>query len=162
MKPTKLLAQLIVLGLLLAAAYYGFLGGEGSTLTTIRHDTSLPTSPGTELPEASERLLQQAFENRQSNLQVRIAGHVSRLLPDDRDGSRHQRFVLRLASGQTLLVAHNIDLAPRIDGLEVDDRVELFGEYEWNPRGGVIHWTHHDPRGSHEDGWIRHRGRLYQ
>ncbi|MEJ2452941.1 MAG: DUF3465 domain-containing protein [Candidatus Thiodiazotropha sp.] len=162
MKQTKRLAQFIVLGLFLAAGYYGFLGGEGPTVATIRNDTIARTSTGTQVPEASERLLQQAFENRQSNLQVRIAGRVSKLLPDDRDGSRHQRFVLRLASGQTLLVAHNIDLAPRVEGLEVDDRIELFGEYEWNQRGGVIHWTHHDPRGSHEDGWIRYRGRLYQ
>jgi hypothetical protein len=60
------------------------------------------------------------------------------------------------------LVAHNIDLAPRIEGLAVGDTLEVFGQYEWNERGGVIHWTHHDPRGGHEAGWIRHRGRLYQ
>lgn len=41
-------------------------------------------------------------------------GVVDRALSDDNDGSRHQRFILRLASGQTLLIAHNIDISLRI------------------------------------------------
>lgn len=90
------------------------------------------------------------------------AGIVTRLLPDDDEGSAHQRFILRLPSGRTLLVAHNIDLAPRIDGLRVGDGVEFRGEYQPNAQGGVLHWTHHDPDRSHTAGWLRHRGRLYQ
>ena len=77
-----------------------------------------------------------------------------RLLPDDREGSPHQRFLLRVAGGTTVLVAPNVDLAPRIS-LAPGDSVELRGEYEWNAKGGVIHWTHPDPGGRHEDGWIR-------
>ena len=84
------------------------------------------------------------------------------ILPDDNDGSRHQRFILRLESGQTVLIAHNIDLAPRIDSLSEGNLVEFYGEYEWNSRGGVVHWTHHDPRGSHVDGWLKHDGQTYQ
>jgi len=106
--------------------------------------------------------LTQAFENKQSDFQVGGEGKVIKLLPDDNEGSRHQRFILRLASGQTLLVAHNIDLAPAIPSLRVGDTVEFFGEYEWNPKGGVIHWTHHDPANNHVSGWLRHQGRTYQ
>jgi hypothetical protein len=82
-------------------------------------------------------------------------------LPDDLEGSRHQRFVLRLSSGQTLLVAHNIDLAPRISSLNRGDKVEFYGEYEWNAKGGVIHWTHHDPSGRHVGGWLKHDSKTY-
>ena len=64
--------------------------------------------------------------------QVRGAGIVSRVLADDDNGSRHQRFILRLPSGQTLLMAHNIDLAPRIANLREGDTVEFSGEYVWN------------------------------
>ncbi len=103
-----------------------------------------------------------AIADRRTGAQVRGEGVVARLLPDDNDGSRHQRFIVRLGSGQTLLVAHNIDVAGRIDSLGVGDRVEFSGEYEWNPKGGVIHWTHHDPRGRHEAGWIRHGGKTYR
>jgi hypothetical protein len=104
----------------------------------------------------------QAFAQGRSNLQLQGKGRVVRLLADDNDGSRHQRFILQLPSGQTLLVAHNIDLAPRIEGLTTGDEVELYGEYEWNAEGGVMHWTHRDPQGRRDGGWIRHGGRTYR
>lgn len=73
-----------------------------------------------------------------------------------------KRFILRLAGGRTLLIAHNIDLAPRLQEIGEGDTVEFCGEFRSNPRGGVIHWTHHDPRGRHPGGWLRHKGRTYQ
>ena len=94
--------------------------------------------------------------------QIHGTGIVIRILPDDRDGSPHQRFILRLPSGQTLLVAHNIDLAPPISNLRVGDTVEYSGEYAWNPKGGVVHWTHRDPSRQHVDGWLKHDGHVYQ
>ncbi|MHB0774549.1 DUF3465 domain-containing protein [Halomonas sp. WWR20] len=103
----------------------------------------------------------QSFEDRRSDVQVQGHGKVSTILAEDNRGSRHQRFILRLASGQTLLVAHNIDLAPRIPGLKLGDKVEFYGEYEWNAQGGVVHWTHRDPQGRHVDGWLRHDATLY-
>ena len=112
--------------------------------------------------ERDDAVIENAFENRLGNLQVTGQGTVVKLLADDTDGSRHQRFVVRLNSGRTLLVSHNIDLAPRIDTLRVGDTIAFHGEYEWNPKGGVIHWTHHDPQGTHPAGWIKHDGRTYQ
>ncbi|EGZ45521.1 DUF3465 domain-containing protein [Neisseria wadsworthii] len=109
-----------------------------------------------------EQLLQQAYQNRQSNLQIEGSGTVKKTLPDDNKGSRHQRFILELNSGQTLLVAHNIDLAPKIKGLQKGDTVGFYGEYEWSEQGGVIHWTHHDPAKRHTDGWLKHQGIIYQ
>jgi len=106
--------------------------------------------------------LRDAYAHRESGVQVQGEGVVTRILDDDREGSRHQRFILRLDDGQTVLVAHNIDLAPRIDDLAVGDMVMFYGEYAWNAKGGVIHWTHHDPGGWHADGWLKHDGRLYQ
>lgn len=106
--------------------------------------------------------LQSVIAARRSDTQVQGSGTVTRVLSDDNDGSRHQRFILRLATGESLLVAHNIDLAPRVAGLKVGDTVSFNGEYEWNDRGGVIHWTHHDPRGSHVGGWVEHNGRRYE
>ena len=113
-------------------------------------------------PVQDDHQIAQAYANRQSNLQVRGEGIVRRILSDDTQGRRHQRFILELASGQTLLIAHNIDIAPRIEGLREGDTVAFYGEYEWNDRGGVIHWTHHDPDGRHADGWLRHNGVNYQ
>ncbi len=111
---------------------------------------------------AGDELVRSAFQNQRSNLQVEGQGKVIQILPDDLEGSKHQRFILRLNSGQTLLIAHNIDLAPRINSLRVGDFVTFYGEYEYNSQGGVIHWTHHDPRNAHVGGWIKHCGRTYQ
>ena len=103
-----------------------------------------------------------AFERGTSDIQVEGEGTVIRVLPDDEDGSRHQRFIVQLASGQTVLISHNIDLAPRVAGLKVGDNVGFNGEYVWNEKGGAIHWTHHDPKGRHVAGWVIHDGKRYQ
>ena len=110
----------------------------------------------------SDRALKNAFENKINGFQVGGSGKVIEILPDDNQGSRHQRFILKLEASQTLLIAHNIDLAPKIENLKVDDHINFYGEYEWNSKGGVIHWTHHDPNGQHEGGWLNHGGKMYQ
>lgn len=112
--------------------------------------------------KTGDQLLTSAFENRQSDIQVEDSGRVIKNLADDTNGSRHQRFIIRLSSGQTLLIAHNIDLAPRINGLSKGDIVHFYGEYEWNSKGGLVHWTHNDPRGNHIGGWLKHKGATYQ
>lgn len=123
------------------------------------------SSPAVVAPQhkvSSDDSIAQAFASQRSDLQVSGQGTVEKVLPDDRRGSKHQRFILRLANGQTLLVAHNIDLAPRIPNLRSGDTVEFYGEYEWSHQGGVLHWTHHDPRGQHVPGWLQHQGQRYQ
>ena len=107
-------------------------------------------------------IIDKAYANKQSNIQVQGVGKVIKVVSDDNKGSRHQRFILKLSSNSTILIAHNIDLAPRIENLKIDDSIEFYGEYEWNKQGGVIHWTHHDPRGKHKDGWLKHNGKIYQ
>ena len=139
----------IALCLILVAAYVGW----------DRYETVDRSSYAA---SAGVQAISQAYQNRTSNLQVTGEGIVAKILSDDNDGSRHQRFILRLSSGQTLLIAHNIDLAPRISSLREGDSVAFNGVYEWNPKGGVIHWTHHDPEGRHEPGWLRHNGKTYQ
>lgn len=103
-----------------------------------------------------------AFEQRADGRMVRVGGRVVRTLADDRDGSPHQRFIIETDSGLSLLISHNIALAPRLDGLATGDAVSAFGEYVWNEKGGLMHWTHHDPDGSHVAGYIEWRGRKYQ
>jgi len=103
-----------------------------------------------------------AMEGQRSDVQLEVVGKVVKILADDNDGSRHQRFLIRAGSGQTVLVAHNIDLAPRVANLVIGDIVTIYGEYQWNPKGGVLHWTHHDPAGRHVGGWIKHEGQTYQ
>jgi hypothetical protein len=92
---------------------------------------------------------------------VEASGFVKRLLSDDNDRSRHQRFILDMRNGQTLLIAHNLDLARRVP-VGLGDRIRFRGMYEWNDLGGLIHWTHHDPLGVEDGGHIKFRTRIYQ
>jgi hypothetical protein len=146
--------KILLLAVVLAAAWYWQGGGDRGADPAIQ--------PGQQQASARRDAIAAAFENRQSGIQVAGAGIVVRILADDNDGGRHQRFLLELDSGQTLLIAHNIDLAPRIGALREGDSVSFNGVYEWNDRGGVIHWTHHDPQGQHAPGWLRHNGRTYE
>lgn len=89
------------------------------------------------------------------------SGIVRRVVSDDNEGSRHQRFILDMRNGQTVLIAHNIDLADRVP-VGVGDRVRFRGMYEWNELGGLIHWTHHDPLGVEEGGYVKFRRKTYE
>ncbi len=111
-------------------------------------------------PESSS--VDRAFESRRSGVPVGGRGTVVRILADDDSGSRHQRFVLRLPTGTTVLVAHAIDIAGRVSPLKVGDELSFRGEYVWNSRGGLVHWTHHDPAGRHAPGWIRRGDRTWE
>lgn len=88
------------------------------------------------------------------------SGFVRRLLTDDDDGARHQRIIIQIPGGSTLLVAHNIDLAPRVP-VGLGDRIYFRGIYEWNDLGGILHWTHHDPMGIEAGGYVRFRRKVF-
>lgn len=148
--------KILLLVVVAAVVYSYFTSPPGSK------PSRTPSSQSEQRSAESVATLAEAFSKKQSDIQVSGHGVVTKVLPDDTSGSRHQKFILRLSSGQTLLVAHNIDLAPRIPTLKAGDAVRFYGEYEWNQKGGVLHWTHRDPNGSHAHGWLEHEGQRYQ
>lgn len=103
----------------------------------------------------------QLFEQQKSDTWVTAIGKVGKVLPDDNKGSRHQRFLMDIGQQKWLLIAHNIDLAPYVP-LKQGDELVVYGEYEYNEKGGVIHWTHHDPRGYKDGGYIEHNNKRYE
>jgi len=114
------------------------------------------------LPSSPSYAIDKLYKKRQSNVQVRGRGKVIKILPDDLKGSKHQRFIIRYSSSLTLLIAHNIDIAPKVRSIKIGDIIEFYGEYVWNNKGGVVHWTHKDPRKKHIDGYLKFKGRKYQ
>lgn len=136
-------------------------------------DTAPPATPPSEAPPKPKdpapvakrddtKLIQQLFRSMASDRIVEAEGEVVRVLPTDNEGDRHQVFLLELANGITLKISHNIDLAPELPGLREGDTVRFHGEYEYNEKGGVVHWTHRDPAGRHEHGWLEHGGKRYE
>ena len=151
--------RIVVVILVLIAAYLGI---NQQQHTPPKNESPITTSSEAVSTVDDHQKIQQAFQQQQNNVQVRASGVVKAILADDHEGSRHQKFILLLKDGLTVLVAHNIDLAPRIENLQKGDTVEFYGEYEYNSKGGVIHWTHHDPQRQHIDGWLKYQGRMYQ
>lgn len=149
---------IIVAIVLLVAAYFGLdlkqKQNTGAGIQTSNTENTVSVD--------DQHKIMQAYQQQRSNVQVQAQGVVKAILPDDNDGSRHQKMILKLDNGLTVLIAHNIDLAPRIEGLKKGEPVEFYGEYEYSQKGGVIHWTHHDPRGKHMDGWLKYQGKMYQ
>ncbi len=144
--------------LLMACSCFLFQGCEQLQTPSVREASEI----GKQYPLTDLRILESAYQNHQNNLPVTQQGKIIRILAEDAEGARHQRCIVELASGQTLLIAHNIDIAPRVPGLTAGMRLIFHGEYEWNKNGGTIHWTHHDPSGRHEAGWLVYQGKTYQ
>lgn len=103
----------------------------------------------------------QAQQNHADKAWVTVQAMVYKNLPDDTKPPMHQRFLLKLDNGSTVLVAHNTDLAPRVP-ISPGNVVSIHGEYIWNEKGGVLHWTHHDPQGTMPGGWIEFNGQQYK
>src|SRR4029079_13091152 len=113
-------------------------------------------------PVQDRSSIQDAVERHSHDVEVEGSGTVVAILPDDVEGSRHQRFLLRLDSGTTVLIAHNVDLARRVAPLRRGDEVSFKGEYIWNAKGRLVHWTHHDPKRHHQYTRLKHNGKTFQ
>ncbi len=105
-------------------------------------------------------LIQQAYSDRVSNIHVETDATVTLLLPVVEDLQRIQVFAIELENGHKLYVHHDLDLAPSVP-VKPGALIRLRGEYDWSPDGGVIHWTHADPAGKRDGGWIEVQGRRY-
>ncbi len=115
----------------------------------------------------NDRAVCDAYSAQRSRLEVVADGTVTRILgpstPLRAGSSPHEGFLLRLASGCSLVVRveANTDFTGPIP-LSQGQRIAVKGEYEYYPRGGVVHWTHRDPRGRHEGGYIEAGGQVYE
>jgi hypothetical protein len=160
--------------MLVAAAIAGGINYYNKNKPSVTHqesvtrlDSRTTSKPGsapaaftkTEQQQAVKKI-EAAKQYTDSQFWIGLNGKVIKLLKDDLSGSRHQKFLIKISPDTSLLISHNIDLAARIP-LKKNDEISLRGRYEWNNRGGVIHWTHHDPKGKKQGGWIKHHGKTY-
>lgn len=133
-------------------------------LTDYLKKEQTPPSPSTHIEQRHHSLqdITSAIEQRASRAWVKGHGTVVALLKDDTHGARHQRILITVRGAEkTVLIAHNIDLAPRVPNLRKGTPLDFTGEYIWNDKGGVLHWTHHDPDGRHPGGWLKVEQKKY-
>lgn len=169
LSPGRIILSIVIL---LVAAYFGVdltnsSGSKSEKPTQQNRQPQAPTTTQVDRNQSvsdSQRDLVSLAKSERSGEMVEFQARVVKLLDDDNEGSRHQRFLLAVdfepSPINTVLVAHNIDLAPRAP-VEEGSVIRIYGQYEWNDRGGVIHWTHHDPGGRHAEGWIELDGQRY-
>ncbi|MHB8461362.1 MAG: DUF3465 domain-containing protein [Vulcanimicrobiaceae bacterium] len=105
-----------------------------------------------------------AYALHRSRVETTASGTLVRILrQSDGQFGPHAQFLVRLNSSCALTV--RIAANERFTGplpLRVGEGVRVHGEYEYYRRGGVIHWTHRDPRGHHDSGFVELSGRLYE
>lgn len=142
LRSPKFLIATLVLGATIAVLT--LMSGQPGAATRVSND------PG-------GRVIAEAFRGGQSNVPVETSGIVEALDLEATTDSPDQRFVLRLASDVTVVVAHPREVVSL--PLVIGDRVRVRGYYVWNETGGYIVGTHNDPEGP--GGWILHDGKFY-
>lgn len=141
--------------------------GAGGGTTTAPRSEGEARAPGREPSRdeargpADDGALARAVAQKRSKVWVESSGRIVHLLKDDRDPPRHQRCLVDVLDGHTIKISHNIDLAPRVPWRK-GQRIAFRGRFEWNDKGGVVHWTHHDPKGRIEGGWLEVDGQRYR
>lgn len=142
----------------LAIVFYLIEGNLDGLSDNQSHDTNYSESSLSK----SHKTLQNYYNNKVSGKMITVSAQVDKVLSDDLHPPRHQRFIIRLNNNLTVLVAHNTDLAPRVQSIQAGQQIKVTGQYEWNGKGGVIHWTHHDPQGRRDGGQITYKGKIYR
>ena len=141
------------------------LAGSNSNQQTAKNSYTDKKRQATNL-QCNNAVINQLYQAKNPSIkrQVLGCGTVIKVLKDDNEGSRHQKFLVKIDNypNITVLIAHNIDLAPRIEGIQAKNPIRFYGEYIYNDKGGIVHWTHRDPASRHQDGWLEYKGQQYQ
>lgn len=112
---------------------------------------------GNVLPKTLESL-NQVKNSKANRPMVYVEGKITQILPEDKDGLPHQKYIMQAFGSVKIQVVSNLDFG-RIP-VQVGSVVSVCGEYI-NAAGGMVHWTHFDPHGGHPDGFTILNGQLY-
>jgi hypothetical protein len=103
------------------------------------------------------------YGSQSTNQEVIARGKVADILGtrSGRSGS-HEGFLLKLDGDcdLTLKVETNVSITGPVP-IRRGEIVIVKGEYVYDPLGGILHWTHHDPEGRHIAGYVVSDGKTY-
>jgi hypothetical protein len=133
---------------------------EDEESSNSRNLSPSPIPPGA-VEATDDHEIIQAQTSNLVNAEVTGRAVVKKLLRDDVVAPRHQKFLLELTNGTTILVAHNTDVAPQVP-IQEGDQLVIHGSFIYNTKGGLIHWTHHSNSPRHQGGYIDFNGARYQ
>lgn len=123
-------------------------------------DEGFASKGGAAIPEGQQEIIAAQERGKGLNFVEVQDAEVIRILPDDTQGRRHQKWMVQLANGSNLLAVYNSDMSERIP-LKEGDVVSMGGQYIWDRGGGLIHWLHEDPRNRRPDGYVELNGVRY-
>lgn len=101
--------------------------------------------------------VKQIMNTNSSRPQILVTGVVEKMLPEDKDGNPHQKYILNV-QGIKLQIVSNLEFG-RIP-VAIGATIEVCGEF-LKVGAGMVHWTHFDPHGGHPDGFSIMNGKLY-
>lgn len=137
-----------------------------TALGSIALAVSTGCAPAHSQGDAHNAAVYDAWRAARSHVEVTAEGTIARVLGTRAGPSgAHEGFLLHLAGaggrGLTVRVEDNVALTGAIP-LAEGEHVEVRGEYIFDARGGIVHYTHRDPRGRHAAGYVLAGGKLYQ
>lgn len=103
------------------------------------------------------------LENKKDSYYIEITqAKVVKVLEDDQEDIKHQKWLVRLPSNHTLLAIYNIDYYERVP-IQEGDEISLAGELGHNDQTGkpFIHWLHLDDTGKRPYGYVKLKGKYY-
>lgn len=109
----------------------------------------------------TDEQLIQAVQSRRSVFFVE-AGElvVEKILPVDKKGLPHQKWLAKLSDGNSVQIVYNSKKGERIP-IKVGDKFQVGGQFLWTARGGILHWLHDDPEGKRPSGYVYLKGVVY-
>jgi len=146
---------------LLIAALFALQSCQSAPNQTGGDYSSVPSTAQSSNISYGDAQIIKAQNDHAIKVEVTVEAPVRKLLREDDEGLPHQKFLISLSNGTTILIAHDLKMADHVP-IQPGDIVRIHGEYIWNPRGGLIHWTHHTDTPYHEGGWIELNGRRYE
>lgn len=85
---------------------------------------------------------------------------VTKILPDDNRGLKHQKWLVRLSNGITMQAVYNSDMCPRVP-VKAGDVIGMGGQFIWTKSGALLHWLHGDPKKRRPDGFVYVNGKYF-
>ena len=82
---------------------------------------------------------------------------MTEILPPGNASNPHEKIIVLIGKVKIMIV-HNLNLAPNVS-IAQGETITFCGTYQ--PDYGILNWTHFDPQGQHDNGFLYFNGLTY-